>query len=329
MFVSAGDAGGATCDDGTNSVAQEGIAVNGLASTPYNVAVGGTDFMDTYDSHSGGPAESAYWNAKNTSTFGSARSYIPEIPWNDSCAGELLFSLSGFAEGYGGSGFCASSAGEPYLTIGAGGGGPSTFVSQPSWQTGVTGLPKQSGGQRVLPDVSLFAADGVWGHFYVFCMSDANQQGVPCKFTNTADVLASGAGGTSFAAPAMAGIQALVNQSRKAKQGNPNYAYYAIAATQYSTLGESSCDSDFGAPTSPTLPNAGCAFHDVTRGDTDVPCTGKNNCFGGAPYGALSTSSSSFAPAFAATAGWDFATGLGTANAAMLVSQWPAGTNGE
>jgi len=39
------------------------------------VAVGGTDFSDTYSG-----ANNLYWNTTNNSTFGSALSYIPEIP---------------------------------------------------------------------------------------------------------------------------------------------------------------------------------------------------------------------------------------------------------
>ena len=48
VTVSSGDNGSAGCDDmDTAYVAQYGMAVNGFASTPYNVAVGGTDFNDT------------------------------------------------------------------------------------------------------------------------------------------------------------------------------------------------------------------------------------------------------------------------------------------
>src|SRR5256885_8091753 len=47
VSVSSGDNGSAACDD-PNSVssASKGIAVSGTASTPFNVAVGGTDFYD-------------------------------------------------------------------------------------------------------------------------------------------------------------------------------------------------------------------------------------------------------------------------------------------
>jgi subtilase family serine protease len=44
VFVAAGDNGAAMCDADAAAPAQSGVAVNGLASTAYNVAVGGTDF---------------------------------------------------------------------------------------------------------------------------------------------------------------------------------------------------------------------------------------------------------------------------------------------
>src|SRR5947209_206616 len=56
-FVSAGDDGGAGCDSpGSGQYAFGGLAVNGIASTPYNVAVGGTQFDDTSN-------PSAYWSS--------------------------------------------------------------------------------------------------------------------------------------------------------------------------------------------------------------------------------------------------------------------------
>ncbi len=42
IFVSAGDEGAASADNG--NVATHGIGVSGFTSTPYNVSVGGTDF---------------------------------------------------------------------------------------------------------------------------------------------------------------------------------------------------------------------------------------------------------------------------------------------
>ena len=52
-MVSSGDGGSAGCDDFDIPVAaQDGLAVNGFASTPWNIAVGGTDFY--YSSYGGG-----------------------------------------------------------------------------------------------------------------------------------------------------------------------------------------------------------------------------------------------------------------------------------
>jgi uncharacterized repeat protein (TIGR01451 family) len=54
-----------------------------------------------------------------------------------------------------------------------------------------------------------------------------------------------------------------------------------------------------------------------------VVCEGSDDCYlPSGTYGVLSTSDSSYAPAFNATTGWDFATGLGSVNAANLVKYW-------
>jgi subtilase family serine protease len=328
VFVSAGDEGAASCD-ADEDFATHGIAVSGFASTPYNVAVGGTDFMDSYDSLHGGPALGTYWNTTNTSTYASAKSYIPEIPWNDGCTSKLIYTNEGYTQAYGSTGFCSSTTGKAdYLSTAAGSGGPSSYSAQPSWQAGVVGLPTASGGHRYLPDVSLFAANGVWGHFYIYCMSDTTEGGVACNYTNTTDTLDLAAGGTSFASPALAGIQALVNQKTGSKQGNPNPTYYSLAATEYGTSGDASCNSTGGTVAAPVLPASSCIFLDVTQGDMDVPCTGTTNCYGYSKsgsktyYGELSTSSSSASPAYGAGVGWDYATGLGTVNAYNLVTKW-------
>ncbi len=329
VFVSAGDEGAASCD-ANKTVATHGIAVSGFASTPYNVAVGGTDFGDYYLSQRGGPAESTYWSPSNTSTFGSALSYIPEIPWNDSCSSQAIYgtpalALGTYTQAYGATGFCNSTFGKNFFrTTAAGSGGPSNAASgaggwpQPSWQTGVFGLPTKSGGVRYLPDVSLFAANGVFGHFLVYCLTDAAQGGGPCTYTNEADSLALAAGGTSFASPALAGIQALINQKMGGPQGNPNYTYYKLAAAEQGAHGSTRCNGSSG------LPAPECVFNDVTQGDIDVDCRGIN-CFGSVGttvFGSLSPSTTAYSPAYAAGTGWDYATGLGTVNAYNLVQAW-------
>ncbi len=59
VFVSSGDQGSAVCDRG-DSAAEFGLAVNGFGSTPYNVAVGGTDFNDL-------TTTANYWSAIDNS----------------------------------------------------------------------------------------------------------------------------------------------------------------------------------------------------------------------------------------------------------------------
>ncbi|HET6936344.1 MAG TPA: S53 family peptidase, partial [Candidatus Angelobacter sp.] len=132
-FVSAGDSGAAGCDP-SNAASGTVQGVNGLASTPNNIAVGGTEFND---------AAGNFWNASNNpADQSSALSYIPENVWNES--GNVV----------GGSGLLAT------------GGGVSTLYTKPSYQFGL-GVPAD--GFRDIPDVSLSAAlhDGyliVQGH---------------------------------------------------------------------------------------------------------------------------------------------------------------------
>jgi subtilase family serine protease len=94
VVVSSGDNGPAGCDpDLLPNIATDGLAVNGIASTPFNVAVGGTDFDPTAE-----PAAppNQYWNASNGPTNGSAVKYIPETTWDDSaCAAAFPQACTG------------------------------------------------------------------------------------------------------------------------------------------------------------------------------------------------------------------------------------------
>ena len=344
VFVSSGDEGAASSDAGL-SYATHGITVSGFTSTPYNVSVGGTDFGDAYAGSS-----STYWSGSNGATDGSALSYIPEIPWNDSCASKLLASAGGYSQTYGSSGFCNSSTGvASYLNTGGGSGGPSGCAtgtpttsgyvggscagySKPTWQSGLFGNPGDS--VRDIPDVALFAANGYWGHYYVVCYSDENvpsctgvgtpypcctgvgtgtcNGGAPCSGALSSWA---GFGGTSISSPIMAGIQAIVNQYTGSSQGNPNPTYYALAKAEYGASGNSACSSTLG-----NAVGSSCIFYDVTQGDMDLPCTGSHNCYRpSGTYGVLSTSNSAYQPAYGTQSGWDFATGIGSVNAYNLV----------
>ncbi|HXC96826.1 MAG TPA: S53 family peptidase [Edaphobacter sp.] len=326
IFVSSGDEGAASAD--ANRVrATHGIGISGFASTPNNVAVGGTDtsvfFSGTTDQ---------YFSTTNGPNFQTALSYFPEVPWNDSCAGTLVTQFLGFATPYGPNGTC-NQTNNNFETTASGSGGPSgcatgtastrSVVSgtcagypKPSWQAGVFGNPAD--GVRDIPDVSLFASNGFLGVYYDVCWSDTTRGGSVCGSDPS---LWAGFGGTSVSSPIWAGIQALVNQRTGERQGNPNPVLYTIGNSQYGTTGAPTCNSTLGNAVGPS-----CVFYDVTLGDMDVPCSGAFNCFlGGGAIGVLSVSNSVYQPAYPATAGWDFATGLGTTNATNLVmaSVWP------
>lgn len=312
VFVASGDGGPAGCDDfDTATYAKYGIAANGLGSTPYNVSTGGTDFLDTAEG-----IDSSYWSTTNSATGKSAKSYVPEMPWDDSCASNILYEYVGYTDGIS---FCNSTLGGGFLNIVAGSGAPSFVYSKPYWQANTPGNPND--GKRDLPDISLFASNGFWNHAILFCMSDTAQGGTPCNYKNPTDALFNSAGGTSFPAPQFASIQALINQKAGGSQGNPNPVYYDLARTEYaipSVLAQ--CDASRG-----NAVNSNCAFHDVTVGVNNVPCYGTNNCYdpSGVDYGLLSTSDSHFSVAYGAHTGWDFATGLGSINVTNVVNTWP------
>jgi subtilase family serine protease len=321
IFVASGDGGTAQCDhdQSDGSPGTKGISVNGLASPPDVVAVGGTDFSPKFSNQ-----ETAYWNSTNTATFGSAKSYIPEVPWNQSCASGLLATFKSFGTTYGTNGLCNNSSFQKI--IGAGGGTSSCVTasngactagwSRPSWQTGVVGLPNNN--LRNIPDVSLFASGGFLDVAYVVCWSDPNGGTGANPCTGAPNTWSNGSG-TSFAAPIWAGIQALINANAGALQGLPNPRLYQLAAREYGAGGNGACNSAAGNGVA-----SSCIFYDVTQGDNDMPCQGGSaNCFDpGGTFGVLSTSNNTYQPAFPATTGWDFATGLGSVNVNNLVLNW-------
>ena len=240
VVVASGDSGSAGCDNfNTETAATQGLAVNGLASTPYNLAIGGTDF-DVL------PGQfTTYVSSTNGTNYTSALSYIPEEPWNDSTSvnGNLsansATTLSGKTNIVAGGGG-ASSQGNP---------GTNNTLSgypKPAWQAGYA--PSNNDSVRDLPDVSLFSADGMYRATWALC-GDRDCSG-------SAPTI-SGVGGTSASTPAFAGILALVNQKVGAstRLGQAAWVLYDLAQTQ------------------PAV------FHQVATGNNSVYCkSGSPNC---------------------------------------------------
>jgi subtilase family serine protease len=323
IFESAGDQGSAGCesqDTPAPNAAQTGLQVNGLASSPYVTAVGGTDlnWLEDYDT---------YWSSTNASNGSDALGYIQEGPWNSTCANTFILTTFFPSEGTSES-FCNDAVnGDPGLVlISAGSGGVSKCTSptgtlpadcaggwaKPAWQTG-TGVPKD--GKRDLPDVSLFASGGfdistgIPGSAYLFCQASSSPE-KSCDYTNPDYIIYQEIGGTSASSPALAGIMALVQQKVGSAQGLANAVFYQLAAKE----NLSNCNS-----ANVPLTGSACVFYDITSGTNSQVCyTGSPNCVtntSGDQVGLLS--------GYSAGTGYDLATGLGSVNATNLVNAWP------
>lgn len=260
FVVSAGDSGPYVCDDFTTELVVSGPAsVNLRAASPWVVAAGGTQFNEQ-------GKDSSYWLAtEKLPGYTSARSYIPEEAWNQSCHSSECFP-----------------------NIVAGSGGPSATFGKPWWQNGVAGIPADKA--RDLPDISLAAA---WDHDpYVLCLEGL------CQLDSNGGFSFEGVGGTSAAAPSLAGIMALIGQKMGARLGPPNYLLYRLASKERSAQ----CNGSAATP-----PAGTCVFHDITVGNNAVPLE--------PGYGTSSAH-------YRATAGYDLATGLGSVNVANLLNKW-------
>lgn len=345
VFVATGDSGSPSCDqDQATTVpygAEFGLSVSGVASTPYNTAVGGTDFNWNSTANS----QENYWNTTNNpTTLANALGYIPEVPWNDTCANPIVVAqinseltpvgnlnaaemcneiateeiqadpadeegflgLVNTVGGSGGKSSCINGDGQNPASCSQG-------YPKPSWQAGVTGIPAD--GARDIPDVSFFASNGFLNSAYLICVSAVGS----CTYSDTAEPIAQEVGGTSVASPIMAAVMALINQKTGVSQGSPNAELYKLASTE----NYSSCSSETATA------SGSCIFNDVDSGTNTMPCAaGSPDCALNSStdsIGILSATNKVNAPSYNAAAGYDLATGLGSANVANLVNNYAGG----
>lgn len=276
------------------------------------------------------PTQGGYWVTGITLTNGGGAGYLtaPTVTFSANGSGTCLAyplatstingsgNVTGIVFNYGqqggtlkaGQGFGCNTTTPPLVTFGAAPGGGTTATA--SVQIGpmnnipplVSGVP-----HRYTPDLSLNADDG--NDPTIFC-----SEGV-CEYTISGgtETLADAGlvGGTSVAAPSMAGIQALINQANGGRQGNPNYMYYTLSAAQT----ESGCNSAAEVYNAQSVGST-CAFHDITLGDNLI--CGESSCTKGTYPSALSATKMGWL----AGTGYDLATGLGSVNAYNLSTQW-------
>jgi subtilase family serine protease len=263
VFVSSGDSGASGCDAGLASppLNPEANSPNYICSSSYATCVGGTEFNDTTN-------PSSYWNSKNGPGLGSALSYIPEGAWNEPLGENSTPQVA------------------------ASGGGVSSLIPTPDWQTG-TGVPSARAG-RYTPDVA-FSSSGHDGYFGCFAAGAGS-----CVVASDGSFEFEAFYGTSAATPSMAGIAALLDGRFGASLGNLNPALYQMAASY---------------PAS---------FHDVTvdtSGVSDCSVTTPSMCNNSVPS---SNPVGSAQSGFLITAGYDEVTGLGSLDAANFIFNFTA-----
>ncbi len=329
VTASSGDSGTAGCDNpngpnGTNTInAQYGAQVSGLASTPYDIAVGGTDFYDLLNNFN------TYVSSNNNPTYsGSAKGYIPESSWNESTASST-FNL-GPGWGTPADSYLANNypwdvipGDSQYDAIWAGSGGPSICSTndttygvggavntgncisgypKPAWQTG-SGVPAD--GARDLPDVSLMSGSGLFNAAWLACTDDpvTGQPGITtnCDATNPNTNYFASFGGTSAATPSFAGILAQVRQKTGGRLGQAAAQLYALAASA----------------------NGSTIFHDTQLGNNSVACDPTLTPDGSCQIDSIGYN---FESGYNTATGYDLATGLGSVDATQLVANWPATT---
>jgi subtilase family serine protease len=320
VVVASGDSGSAGCDatktssGATVTQASGGLAVSGFASTPYNIAVGGTDFYPLASSSSFAGYVSTSEGSAST-YYRTALSYIPESTWNNSSEYDTLLSanvpwtaVSGYTSnanivaGSGGKSNCSTNTSTDNSNGSVTAGSCTSGYAKPSWQTG-TGVPAD--GARDIPDVSLMAGNGYDSATWLICDNTTSSgYTLDCETQSNGSAYFDGYGGTSTSAPAFAGILALLVQKTGGRLGQADSVLYSLFNGSH----------------------AASVYHDITVGNNSVPCkSGTTNC-------SLNTAGYYFESGYNTTTGYDLATGMGSVDAANLLTYWstaattPSGT---
>ncbi len=312
---------------------------NSFATSPHVTGVGGNDLADVLDG-----TTSQYFAPTPSVVGGSALGYVPEIPWNQSCANGVAAKAMGFNSALA---FCNEYLKyDPqgyYATSEAGSGGPSSVDAKPAWQRQIHGAALDQ--SRDLPDVSLFAGS-YGGYTWVITCTTY----YPCSPDFSGPTALSG--GTSLSSPMFAGIQAVIEQGLErnglpANQGNAAPTLYALAAQEYggssgpAPASLATCSADNG-----NNGTSACVFHNVTRGSISTQCYQPanglyttDNCYfygtvqqGNFQLGLTTTDATPTGytvgnKAYGAQPGWSFASGLGSVDAKNLLIAWRAFIN--
>jgi hypothetical protein len=270
-----------------------GVGVSGLASTPWNIAVGGTDAYFS-DYATGGASIANYFNNANDADLGSLQKPFTEQAWNASLYGFNSTLYDPYAQyevegGGGGKSSCA--VGDPTQNPTTGLPTCTAGYAKPSWQVG-NGVPNDS--VRDLPDVSLFASDSSNGLAWPICASSGDcTEDLP----GGTNLLVTNVGGTSASTPAMAAIMALINQ-KYGPQGQANYTLYPLAAQFPSVIKP----VDIGSNNEP------CQSYEV---GSEIGCAADPDNSGNYSLQNYPT-----------TPGYDLASGLGSVDVAALIANW-------
>jgi trimeric autotransporter adhesin len=312
VTVATGDDGSAACDNtqdnnGNNiTEAEYGLQVSGFASTPYNIAVGGTDFYELPNSYSTYASTS---EGSSSTYYRTAKSYIPESTWNDSTDNDTTISEN--------VPWTAVSGDSSYANIVAGSGGKSSCstntdtdtttgtctsgYTKPTWQRG-TGVP--SDGVRDLPDVSFMAGDGFDDAAWLACTDDTGQNSSGTTVTENCSEQSDGNsyfaafGGTSTAAPTFAGMLALIQQKTGSRLGQAAQELYDLINGSHASR----------------------IFHDITVGNNSVPCDSTSSYQGGACV--TDSAGYYYLTGYNTNTGYDLATGLGSVDVDQLLTYW-------